>query len=105
MFRNSSVVLDEQRYHHAAVCEFHAGDSVFRNNTIESYASVVIPSENYIEPWSGLVIEDNTASDLGRFFVHTQVQMHAKSKPIDGITIHRNTVTFNKLGGDQTGPP
>lgn len=96
-FRNSSVVPLVQRYHHNAVAEFHAGGGVFQGNTIEAYASVVVPSENFIEPWSGLMIQDNVATDLGSFFVTTQVGSAPPTKPIDRITIRNNHASFNAV--------
>jgi hypothetical protein len=77
------------------VAEFHAAGGVFRGNVIQGYATVVIASENFLEDWSGLLIAGNEASDIGYFFVSTNVQAAAPSKSIDRITIRDNRVVFN----------
>jgi hypothetical protein len=96
-FEQTSMVPTMQRYGVAAVMEFHGGDGVFINNVIHSYGSVVIPSENFIEPWQNLLISNNLVSDLGLYFASIEVGTGLGTKPIDNIIVRGNHVVFNNV--------
>jgi hypothetical protein len=93
-----AVPAPQHRYFFPAAIEFHGADGLFLGNTIRSYGSAVIASENFIEPWRNLLIANNVVSDLGRCFVATEVSTAAQSphsKPIDNIVVRNNYVVFN----------
>lgn len=94
-FQETAAVPNLQRYYYASAIEFHGGDGLFLGNTIRSYGSVVIPSENFIEPWENLLIANNVVSDLGLYFVDTAVGSSLETKPIDKIVVRGNHVVFN----------
>jgi Pectate lyase superfamily protein len=103
LFQQTAVVPPQKRYIQASAVEFHGGDSIFAGNVIRSYGSVVIPSENFIEPWENLLIANNVASDLGLWFTSTQVWTSPDTKPIDKIVIRGNHVVFNDYFDDTGG--
>ena len=51
IFQQTAVVPAHQRYLQPSAIEFHGGDGLFLGNVIRSYGTVVIASENFIEPW------------------------------------------------------
>jgi hypothetical protein len=97
IFQQTSVVPTIQRYGVAAVIEFHGGDGLFVNNVVRSYGSVVIPSENFIEPWENLLIANNLVSDLGVCFTSIEVGTGKDTKPINNIIVRDNDVVFNNV--------
>jgi hypothetical protein len=102
VFQQGSAVPSHQRYLQAAAIEFHGGDGLFLGNVIRSYGSVVIASENFIEPWENLLVANNVVSDLGLWFVITEVGSAPETKPIDNIVVRGNHVVFNDFY-DSTG--
>jgi len=85
---------------------FHGADGLFLGNIIHSYGRVVIASENFIEPWENLLVANNVASDLGLWFISTDVGNSQSSKPIDKVIVRGNQVAFNadtSLGGLKAG--
>jgi hypothetical protein len=100
IFQETAAVPTLQRYSVAAAIEFHGGDSLFLGNIIRSYGSVVIPSENFIEPWENLLVANNVVSDLGGRFTSIEVGILTETKPIDKIVVRGNHVVFN----DDTSP-
>jgi hypothetical protein len=107
IFQQTSVVPTIQRYT-GAVMEFHGADGLFLGNIIDSYGRVVIASENYIEPWENLLVTNNVASDLGLWFISTEVENSQSplSRPIDKVIVRGNQVAFNadtSLGGLKAG--
>jgi len=107
IFRQTAVVPTIQRYI-GAVMEFHGADGLFMGNIIDSYGRVVIASENYIEPWKNLLVANNIASDLGLWFISTEVgnSQSPLSRPIDKVIVRGNQVAFNadtSLGGLKAG--
>jgi hypothetical protein len=95
IFQETAAVPTLQRYSVAAAIEFHGADGLFLANVIRSYGSVVIASENFIEPWENLLIANNVASDLGGRFAATEVGTGPDTKPIDKIVVRGNDVAFN----------
>jgi hypothetical protein len=96
IFRQTAVVPTIQRYT-GAIMEFHGADGLFMGNIIDSYGRVVIASENYIEPWENLLVANNIASDLGLWFISTEVgnSQSPLSRPIDKVIVRGNQVAFN----------
>jgi len=96
IFRQTAAVPTIQRYT-GAIMEFHGADGLFMGNIIDSYGRVVIASENYIAPWTNLLVANNIASDLGLWFINTAVEKSQSplSRPIDKIVVRGNQVTFN----------
>jgi hypothetical protein len=94
-FEQTDAVPCLQRYRVASAVEFHGADGLFLGNTIRSYGSVVIPSENFIEPWQNLLVANNMALDLGLYFTSTEVGTSTETKPIDKIFLRGNLVEFN----------
>jgi hypothetical protein len=106
IFQETAAVPTVQRYSIAAAIEFHGGDSLFLGNIIRSYGSVVIPSENFIEPWENLLVANNVVSDLGLYFTSIEVGTLTETKPIDKIVVRGNHVVFNddtSSGGSKAG--
>src|SRR5216683_5742884 len=107
IFRQTAVVPTIQRYT-GAIMEFHGADGLFMGNIIDSYGRVIIASENYIEPWKNLLVANNIASDLGLWFISTEVgnSQSPLSRPIDKVIVRGNHVAFNadtSLGGLKAG--
>ena len=105
IFQQTAVVPTVQRYI-GAVMEFHGADGLFLGNIIQSYGRVVIASENFIEPWENLLVANNIASDLGLWFISTEVENSRFSRPIDKVIVRGNQVAFNadtSLGGLKAG--
>ena len=107
IFQQTAVVPTNQRYI-GAVMEFHGADGLFMGNIIDSYGRVVLASENYIEPWKNLLVANNIASDLGLWFISTEVgnSQSPLSRPIDKVIVRGNQVAFNadtSLGGLKAG--
>jgi hypothetical protein len=105
IFQQSAAVPTLQRYSSGAI-EFHGGDSLFLANVIRSYGRVVIPSENFIEPWENLLVANNVVSDLGLYFTSIEVGTLTETKPIDKIVVRGNHVMFNddtSSGGTKAG--
>lgn len=95
IFRQTNKVPRQQRYHTSTAIEFHGADGLFLGNSIHSYGSVVIASENFIEPWENLLVANNMVSDLGMYFTQTAVGTSTETKPIDKIVLRGNHVVFN----------